>query len=75
MSRERTLDSLAEVLALAFKVWCGRGEKAPKQDYLILTKPFNQSWQWPRLPGLPKPKNFHILVSNVIRRVSGPGPA
>lgn len=30
----------AEVLVVAFKVWHGRDEKPPKQDYLKITKAF-----------------------------------
>lgn len=68
-----SLTPQAAVLVVAFKVYSGRDEKFWKQNFLMLAKAFWLATLWAlMLPGLPKPENLWVLVSNVVRRITGP---
>ena len=60
------LISQSEDLAVAFKLYHGRDEKAHKQKYLMMAKDSELAQAEAQ-----KTKNLHILVKNVVRRVTG----
>lgn len=65
----------AEALSVAFMVYHRRNEKVPPKNYLKVAKTSKLAKaEKLRLPSLPKLKNLHILVSNAVRSVTGPGP-
>lgn len=66
----------AAVLVVAFKVYSGRDEKSWKQKYLMLAKAFwlatpvgSQAWE--QAPWSPKAWEPLVLVSYVVRRITG----
>lgn len=68
-----TLSPQTEALGVAFKVYHGRDKKPVNKKYLMMAKA-SQLIKKFRLSGLQKSENIYILVTNVVRRVTGSRP-